>query len=67
MSAAELHGYDYGAVARSPVAWDEFVGQLSEHSAEGMALTVIGDAGAHRIDFARFERCNVGKWRLVER
>jgi hypothetical protein len=24
MSAAELPGYDYGAVARSPVAWDEF-------------------------------------------
>jgi pimeloyl-ACP methyl ester carboxylesterase len=24
------------------VAWDEFVRQLSEHSAEGMALTVIG-------------------------
>src|SRR5438093_10427820 len=24
MGDAELHGYDYGAVARSPVTWDEF-------------------------------------------
>ena len=27
---------------KNPAAWDEFVRQLSEHSAEGMALTVIG-------------------------
>jgi pimeloyl-ACP methyl ester carboxylesterase len=27
---------------KNPAAWEEFVRQLSEHSAEGMALTVIG-------------------------
>jgi pimeloyl-ACP methyl ester carboxylesterase len=27
---------------KNPVAWAEFVRQLSEHSAEGMALTVLG-------------------------